>query len=492
MSVFDAIKRKILKIFNIQPAVEQTFSVTEEMTQATNVLKNRILYRGNAVELSQFFGQLSGIVSGGRFWAGVANKKIRKIHLSYIGTVIDRYTDIVCADLNSISVDEDGQELWEFISKDNKFNKLIEKAVKETLVTGDGAFKLSFDSTISNRPIIDFIPADNVDYKYKRGRLTEIIFFTDIFAYKKAYRLAEVYGYGYIKYELYDANGNKVELDLLEETAELKDVYFDNSIMLAVQFKIFDSAMYKNRGMALFDNKVEEADAIDEVASQWLDAVRNGRVKKYIPEILIPRNKETGELSTMGFEYDDEFVTINSQDSESIAEQIQVIQPDINYDAYVNSYANFLDMLLQGVISPSTLGIDLKKTDNAESQREKEKITCHVRGKIVAALTDVITELIGVALNTVNVINGKPIREYNVSVSFGEYASSDFDHVVAVVGDAHIKGIMSIEMCVNELYGDTLTDAEKAAEVSRLKQEQGIIDTDDDLSVKAGDELLDE
>lgn len=462
-----------MQIFNIQPAVEQTFYVVEEMSQETNILKNRILYRGSVSELSQFFGQVSD-TSSGRFWAGVSGKKIRKIHLGYIGTVVDRYTDIVCSDLNSVSIEGTAQKLWEQIAEENKFSMLIERAVKETLVTGDGAFKMSYDRNISDEPIIEFIPADYIDYGYERGRLTEVIFYTDLNAYKRTYRLAETYGYGYIRYELYDSNGKRVELNILPETAKLTDVYFNDKIMLAVPFKIFDSALYKGRGKALFDNKVEEADALDEIASQWLDAVRKGRVKKYIPEILIPRDKNTGELISRGFEYDDDFVTINSQDSESITEQIQVIQPDINYEAYVNSYVNFLDMLFQGVISPSTLGIDLKKTDNAESQREKEKITCHVRSKIIVALTDTIKELVGVALNMENVICGKVLQKYDVSVSFGEYASSDFDHVVSVVGDAHMKGIMSTEMCVEELYGDTLTAEEKAEEVRRIRQEQGI------------------
>ena len=77
--------------------------------------------------------------------------------------------------------------------------------------------------------------------------------------------------------------------------------------------------------------------------------------------------------------FDNDYVTIGANMSEGANQKIEISQPKISYEAYVNSYSGFLDMVLQGVMSPATLGIDLKKTDNAEAQREKEKVTLHVR-----------------------------------------------------------------------------------------------------------------
>lgn len=477
MNIIDVIKQKIIQIFNIQPAMQQSFSVFEEMTQQTNVLKNRIWYRGSAVELEQFFGQLY-TSDCGRFWSSSGGKKIRKIHLGFIDTVIDRYADIVSSDFNGITVDGNMSALWNETAKQNDFNGLLENAIKETLIVGDGAFKIAFDSKISNMPIISFVPADNVDYTFSNGKITEVIFYHSIKQGATQYKLAEIYGYGYIKYKLFTASGTETELSVTEETAHLSDVVFTDEIMLAVPLKIFSSSMYKGRGKALFDGKTDEADALDEVVSQWLDAVRKGRVKKYIPESLIPRNPYTGETDIHGFDYDDDFVAIKSQISETATDQIITIQPQINYEAYVNSYTSYLDMLLQGIISPSTLGIDLKKTDNAESQREKEKVTMYVRSKIVASVVKAVAELVNICLNVCNIVNGKSIADYEVSVNFGEYASTDFASVIATVGDAYTKGIMSIERCVDELYGETLTEEEKAEEVARLKAEKGIEEVD--------------
>ena len=150
--------------------------------------------------------------------------------------------------------------------------------------------------------------------------------------------------------------------------------------------KFLNSTKYKKqkRGKALFEGKTDVLDGLDEVISQWIDAIRMGRIKRYIPDNLIPRDQTTGELLPAN-PFDNDFIAIGDNMSEKANQQVEISQPQISYEAYVSSYSSFLDMVLQGVMSPATLGIDLKKTDNAEAQREKEKVTLHVRNKIVDA-----------------------------------------------------------------------------------------------------------
>ena len=139
-------------------------------------------------------------------------------------------------------------------------------------------------------------------------------------------------------------------------------------------------------------------------------------------------------------------------------------------------------------MSPATLGIDLKKTDNAEAQREKEKVTLHVRNKIVDSLNEVLPELFGRILQCCDLMQGKDPGEYEVMVKFGEYASPDFDTTVDTVGKAKQYGIMSLETSVDQLYGDTWTDDQKQEEVQRLKEEQGIAVVEvPDIRMDAGD-----
>lgn len=477
------LKSMICRLFKINPARDREIVIQEPLSFQGTVLRNKIWYRGEPAELEQFFKKAAVYdIDKTRFWASVPFHKVRKIHSGIVGIVIDRFRDIVTADLDEIAFGETGEaqpikKRWESIVKENNFEMILGSAISGVLSSGDGAFKISIDE-ISQYPIIEFYEADTVEYRYKRGRLIEILFYTKYEAGTKEYRLEETYGIGYVNYKLYEDSGKEVPLTAIKDTKELESVTFDADFIMAVPFMVFMSNKWKGRGKALFDGKTDVLDALDEVISQWLDAVRKGRVNRYIPEDMVPRNPETGELIEPN-EFDNDYIAVGTAKKEGVSNQIEVSQPTISYEAYVNSYISFMDMVLQGIISPATLGIDLKKTDNAESQREKEKITLHTRNIIVDTLNQVIPELVKVVMKVHDLMQNKAAGEYEVSVKFGEYASPDFDSTVEIVGKAKTYGVMSTEKAVEEMYGDTLTEDEKAEEIKRIKQEQGIAELEE-------------
>lgn len=487
-------KNMVMKILNIQPATDRAINIKEPLTYQGNVLKNRIWYRGDPSELDQFFKQSAlDIVSKSRFWAAVPSEdlNIRKIHSGLPAMIVDRLSDIVVSDIDSIDLDSDElNEKWKEISDDNKFNDLLSASITEALYTGDGAFKISVDSYLTKYPIIEFYSGEMVDYLYNRGRLQEILFYTEYYVGNKIYKLEESYGRGYIRYKLYDDKGKEVPLTTVKETEELKEITFDYNFIMGVPLKFFKSSKFPNRGKSIYDSKSDSFDALDEVISQWIDAIRDGRVMKYIPEDLVPKNPVDGTLLKPN-SFDNKFIMIGSSLSEEAKNQIDMKQAEINYEAYVNSYSNAVDMCLQGIISPSTLGIDLKKTDNAEAQREKEKATLYTRGKIVDTLTEVIPQLVTTTLKVNDLIYKKTVGEYEVTIKFGEYASPSFDTIVETVGKAKSYGIMSIEKAIEEMYGDTLTKDEKDEEVKRIKDQNGY-DTADEPKVGDDPDIIGE
>ncbi|MCQ4638674.1 capsid protein, partial [Anaerovorax odorimutans] len=142
--------------------------------------------------------------------------------------IIDTLSNVTLASLNAFTFkNKQDEDIWDNIDKENKMSKRFEKAVKETLYIGDGAFKVTFDRAISDYPIIEYYPGDRIVPKVNRGRITEIEFNT-VYNYKKReYILHEYYGYGYIRYRLtYD--GREVPLDGIPDTAGLKDIGFSS------------------------------------------------------------------------------------------------------------------------------------------------------------------------------------------------------------------------------------------------------------------------
>jgi len=125
---------------------------------------------------------------------------------------------VVLADINEFKFkNEEERRIWEEIDKENEFSKGLERVVKETLYIGDGAFKISGDSSLSQYPILEYYPGDQLEFVHQRGRLREIIFKTP-YSYKhKCYMLHEHYGYGYIKNKLY-YDGTEVPLSSIPQT----------------------------------------------------------------------------------------------------------------------------------------------------------------------------------------------------------------------------------------------------------------------------------
>lgn len=473
----DKVRNGIRSFLQITPPQQQVFQIMEQIDYYGNAAINRIWERGDGSELSQLYKALPGETNRIRFWAAVPTlgNDINKLHTGLPGAICRILTDIVIADMNDITVDDKYQDIWDAIAKDNTFEDLIESAVKDILIVGDGAFKVSIDPALTKYPIIEFIPGDSLEYIYERGRLKEIIFRSNFPKPEGVYVLEERYGRGYIRTELL-RNGKSVPLDSIEDTAALnEEITFEGNFMMAQQFMAFKSNRYKGHGRSLFDGKADSFDSLDEAWSQWMDALRRGRSKEYIPETMLPRNPKTGEIIAPNA-FDHAYIKVDKPVAEGATSEIDIKQPAIPHESYLSTYMTALDLCLQGILSPSTLGIDVKKMDNSEAQREKEKVTLYTRNKVVQAIQKTIPSLVDMVLKVRNTQLKTTLEDVTVDVSFGEFANPSFESQVETVSKGKQGGIMSIEAAVDELYGSTKDEDWKAQEVARLKAEQGVAD----------------
>ena len=474
--VKESIASKMRSFLKIHTANGKSFNINELLDFDSNVAVNKIWYRGESYELSQLYKQLDDNQYG--FWGSVptAGIEIRKIHTGLPKTIVNTLANVIADDLQDVKFNSEADNsLWRDIAKENTFDVLVKSAISKTLYTGDGAFKISIDTDISQLPIVEFFEADRIKVKRQRGRITEIIFKTAYSKDANTYILYEKYGKGYIKYELRNSFDKEVDIESFEKTAGLKDVTWDGDFMLAEYVSFYSSDKFEGRGQSIFDAKRDNFDALDEAWSQWVDALRAGRTKTYIPENLIPRNPNTGELLKPNA-FDNRFIKLAPSMSENNDGKINTESAPIQHDSYLATYITALDLCLQGIISPSTLGIDVKKLDNAEAQREKEKATLYTRQTIVAELQRVLPVLIQSVFHAYQTLNKLPLDGIECDVTFGEYANPSFESQVETVGKAKAQGIMSIEASIDELYGDSRDDEWKKEEVERLKAEQGIVD----------------
>ena len=461
------------------------------------LLGHRAWYRGDAAELQGFYEAYDDGVGNNSFWANKGSNGIgfRKVHSGLPGIMVDKLVDLVCGDLQKIEVERqvdegcsvfvegDRKAVWDRISEENGFEGLLRKAVRDVLVCGDGAFKVNVDFGVSQLPLVEFVCGEDLDFVYRSGRLVEVVFRRVVGKVEGVaasgrrsqahndgeYLLLERYGFGYVRYELFDGKGRVKELCELEETAGLCDVGFDEGLMMAVPMKFDESGKFFGRGKSLFEGKEGLFDGLDEVISQWIDCLRVGRPNVYIPAMLLPRDPRNGAvLRPNGF--DNRYIQTQGDLVEGAENRIEVVQPDIKTGALMDSYVAFLELCLQGIMAPSTLGIEVsRKRDNAEAQREREKATVFTRNRVLEGVRKSVELLVERCLRVWEIMVEEEHCPIGVSVGFGEYANPGFEAQVETVGKAVGFGIMSLEAAMDELYGDSWSDEEKEREVGRLR-----------------------
>lgn len=466
---------KIINHFTMKPPQAMQIDIEQLTNFEGHTFINNIWYRGDANELDQLYKQIHDYIKGNeKFWGSSPSKhsSMRKIHTGLPSMIVDTLSDISTDDLDNIEV-TDRQEEWDEIAKENKIKDLIRKAVAKTLWSGDGAFKWSIDTDISKYPIIEFYGADRVEYEYERGRLIAIIFKTQKIIKGKKYELRERYDKKGITYSLLDEDKKELDITKFDELARYHSPVINNAeFMMALPLIFRESQKFDGRGKSIFDGKLDNFDAFDEIWSNWMLAVRKGQIKTYIPDCYVPRDPKTGVVLRAS-DFDSDFV-VGSDMSENAKNTIMTTQGQIQYEALLNSYITALDQCLQGLISPSTLGIDTKKLDNAEAQREKEKTTLYKRNQIVEVLDERIKDIVNITFKVLDNMNGIPPKETEATATFGGYANPSFEAQVETVGKASASSIMSVEAQVEELWGDTKDEEWKQEEIKRIKFEKGI------------------
>ena len=129
-------------------------------------------------------------------------------------------------------------------------------------------------------------------------------------------------------------------------------------------------------------------------------------------------------------------------------------------------------MILTGKMSPATMGIDVAKKDNADAQREKEKITQMVGNTIMDSEEKILKDVAQWSLMLKEYLKTGQItiQDYDIEVKFQDIATPSFNQNLQVLGAARQAGNISNELYVDLLWGDTKTEDEKQEEIKRLNE----------------------
>ena len=511
MTIKDWIKKKILSFLGLEQLSESpndkrlTYISNDDDLKIEEVRANRVWYSGSGDELLNFYTERD---AGGfaenpiynrnkrnYFWSQSAQEcKIKRVHSGVPNAIVTTLSNVI--GMPQISV-EGYDNQWEEIANENNLTtKLTQQIRPLTMALGWGGVKLNFNKNISDYPLFEFYDAEYVEYVVKQGVLVGMIFksfYKD--NHNKDYVLLETRykakGNSYIEYALFELKkGNVIETADLHCIPELNDLPTEPIVVeglneiLAVPYRYFYDPNNPKYGKSIYAGKLDLFDMLDEI---WSQASQTNRVSTpitwYSPDVV--SRGANGQIGVPNL-YNRQLVMKDGiPNGEGVVNQdIVVDQPQLNFDKYGLLARDVLDYIYTGVISSATMGQDVSKKDNADAQREKEKITIMTRNNIIAGETPSNKKLVKLALVLKEYMDTGLItkQDYNINVQYNEFANPSLENTIPVLGGAWSQGQISTEKYVDMLWGDKLTDEEKLKEIQWLDENK---QKDEDFDIDA-------
>lgn len=466
-----------------------TFIMNPDDISARKVKENRIWYIGDANELLNYYrvqkiygNNEEPIYNENRrqyFWAiSTSETHIKRVHSGVPRAIITALTNVI--GVPNITVN--GKEIPQLLEAIDFQDLLMQRAIPLTMAEGWGAFKIIIDpnTKLFRHPIVKYYEANAVKFIVRNGKKIGCIF-KDFYQLKdKNYMLVDVRrlddeGNSCIEYKLYQLengdNTEEVPLSTIPELATLTDLKIPQyRHMLAVPCVFMNDPDNPDYGRSFYDGKIDLFDDLDQSLSQRSQTCRVSTPVEYYPVDLL--EKAQNGKAIMPSVYNRQFIAkpgIPNGDG-SVDAKIDTSQPSLNFEQYNQEQLSLVNMIMFGLISPATMGINVSKTDSGSSQREKEKTTIMTRNAIMSANIPIIRELVQIVLDFDDYINKGvlPNEDREISVKFNEFANPSFESLSKVLYPMWVSGAISTRMYVNKLYGSSLAEEDKEAEIKAL------------------------
>lgn len=228
-------------------------------------------------------------------------------------------------------------------------------------------------------------------------------------------------------------------------------------------------------GRSIFTGKIDMFDDLDQCLSQSANTVRRSTTLEYFDTMYLEKDEVTG-IPRMPHSFDRKYIQFkgsrNGDGTNSGTGPVMVTQPQLNFEQYSAEATNILLQIISGIMSPATLGIDIAKKDNAEAQREKEKVTIFTRNTVMEEEGETLRRIANDLLCADEFMRSNKItnKEYDVYVQYDEFADSSFESKLQAVLEGWGQGLISDDTAIEYLYGKTWNDDKKKKEIEWIQK----------------------
>lgn len=257
-------------------------------------------------------------------------------------------------------------EDFETILKENQIGTSLQSMSEIESYSGAFAIKPIMDPDFSDIPIIQVYSKDEFILNTKYDRIISIVFIDnfkvdDNITTNKdnnLYLLSE-YGYGYIRYAVVDADGNKKNLSDYDYTSGLNDIYFYDQDNKPVDILL---AIYKENkpdAKSDYDNSLDDFNAIDEAYSNMMNYIRKTAPKRIVSSNTFKKTDEGNPIIPSVYGQD---LVVLWNDAVSAQQETNTIQaiPEMNnaISAYISAMREIYENIGRtvGLSSKTILG----------------------------------------------------------------------------------------------------------------------------------------
>ena len=519
MRLSDYLSKEIIKLaggISEYGGVEETDRLIF-INDKRNIMENKLKeydtwYQGDSDELLNFYTVQTNINYNyepwydrnkrGYFWSIASTENdIKRTHSGQPRNIVDTIVSLigkpeVAAGMKANPIQTSSDTLRAVLEDNEFWDIYMFEQMPMTLVEGWGCYKIDWDADRSMYPIIKYYRAKDVEFVYQNKRMNAIIFkdyYTDgnlhnylitetrairhgnLYIYKKVFRLSGDDIQPMSEDEVYNIEG-------LEDYDIKPDVIENFRKFLAVPCVFYKDVVNNDGyGRSIFTGKVDLFDDLDQCLSQSANTVRRSTPVEYFNTDFLERDPTT-KLPKMPHVYDRKYTSFvggkTVDGASNTTQPVQVTQPQLQFNEYDTEAQNILLHIISGVISPATLGIDVAKKDNADAQREKEKVTIFTRNVLIQAETRILKSLFNqllAAVQMMNAVEGEEIaicNDWSISIKFSEFADDSFENKLQKLGEAYVKKTISTDMYLEKLYGESLSREEFEREKKYLKAQE--------------------
>lgn len=410
------------------------------------------------------------------FWNSVSGD-IPRVHSGLPALISKTWVRLINPREINIVVDKDQERLDEIL-RDNKFKTTFLPKLIATMSWGGYAVgKISYDEGM---PILEVVTPKYSKAKVKRGRIEGFEF--------------EIHDKDLVIVEHYDKNG--VRYEAFREVAgerrpesvpyEYKDVELAGGLIPA---QLFNNTPYNSRfpeliyGESDYSNIHSQLQQLDSVLAHTQLDIEASKSKQFINDDLIKVDENDNEY----FDKNETIIRLAStlmQDPNfDLKKMVTLLQPNVRVDQF-NATAKEITGRILANVGLSAVSVGLPGFDAidaaADSQRARKETSIVSRNEKVATLTEELQEFIPLILNIDNVMSGRDIQEYEVSIEFDKYGAPTWEDLVGTVVEAVQGNVMSIREAVDILY-DGRDEDEKELLIRDIKSEGLITFTDSDI-----------